>query len=74
MSKTSGLKQLRMLHKEWKFEFNKINEEMSEWKKTVGNMKITWSIEKQLGSYKVDNEQPVLFTDWGILEDIMKVF
>lgn len=66
------LTQKKVLHREWKFECEQIEEGLYIFKKTIDEVQIVWCIKHQVGAYTVDGEQLELLLNWETLESLME--
>lgn len=69
---TSRLEQKKVLHRNWKFECEQIDEDVFVFKKTIENVKIVWNIKHQVGAYTIDGENITLLFNWESLVNLME--
>lgn len=68
----SRIEQKKMLHRKWKFDCEQTKEGLYIFKKTIGDIKISWDIRNQVGEYTVGESLTMMILSWGVLENLMK--
>ena len=69
---TTKLEQKKVLHRDWKFECEQIEEGLYIFKKTIENVQIVWCIKHQVGAYTIDGISLELILNWETLESLME--